>query len=100
MTCREAERLVMPYIHGQLADQELEIYFMVDVGLKQLDADVGTFNIRAQLEEALEQSRQRIYGIWLLQTARYAVGTLCFWSILVILVMQMHIWSQTGFLGL
>ena len=49
MTCREAERLVMPYINGSITDdeleeflkhidqceecrEELEIYFTVDVG--------------------------------------------------------------------
>lgn len=54
MTCREAERLVMPYINGELTDaelaeflkhidtcedcrEELEIYFTVDVGIRQLD---------------------------------------------------------------
>lgn len=55
MTCREAERLVTPYIQDKLSGDELEafrasgtlpqlsgrieIYFMVDVGLKQLDTD-------------------------------------------------------------
>ena len=51
MTCREAERLVMPYINGELTDaelaeflkhidtcedcrEELEIYFTVDVGIR------------------------------------------------------------------
>ena len=60
MTCREAERLVTPYIQDKLSgdeleaflehlehcrncQEELEIYFMVDVGLKQLDTGSGTF---------------------------------------------------------
>ena len=51
MTCREAERLVMPYINGSITDEELkeflkhietceecreelEIYFTVDVGIR------------------------------------------------------------------
>ena len=58
MTCQEAERLVTPYIRDELAGdeleaflnhidecpncrEELEIYFMVDVGLRQLDHDSG-----------------------------------------------------------
>ena len=53
MICREAERLVMPYINGSITDEELkafvehidhcpdcreelEIYFTVDVGIRQL----------------------------------------------------------------
>ena len=56
MTCREAERLVMPYINGSITDdelrdflehiehcgecrEELEIYFTVDVGIRQLDEE-------------------------------------------------------------
>ena len=65
MTCEEAEHLVTPYIKGQLdgsvledflkhvdscpdCREELEIYYMVNVGLEQLDRDddsFGTFNI-------------------------------------------------------
>lgn len=63
MTCREAERLVMPYINGSITDgelkeflkhietceecrEELEIYFTVDVGIRQLNQGTGTYNIK------------------------------------------------------
>ena len=117
MTCREAERLVMPYINGELTDaelaeflkhidtcedcrEELEIYFTVDVGIRQLDEGTGTYNIKGARETALEISRQRIHTLYLLQTARYAVNTLCFWAVLVVLILQLRIWGQLGFLGL
>ncbi len=62
VTCQEAEHLVTPYINDELTgdeteaflahiescrncQEELEIYFMVDVGLKQLDKGYGTFDI-------------------------------------------------------
>ena len=78
MTCREAERLVMPYINGSITDEELkeflkhietceecreelEIYFTVDVGIRQLDQETGTYNIKGALETALELSRQRVH---------------------------------------
>ena len=71
MTCREAERLVMPYINGSITDEELkeflkhietceecreelEIYFTVDVGIRQLDQETGTYNIKGALETALD----------------------------------------------
>ena len=96
MTCREAERLVMPYINGSITDEELkafvehidhcpdcreelEIYFTVDVGIRQLDEGTGSYNIKGA------------------QNAIYAVNTLCFWSVFVILIVQIRIWSQTGF---
>lgn len=117
MNCREAQRLVMPYINGELTDEELkefishidscencreelEIYFMVDVGIRQLDEEAGTYNIKGALESALELSRQHIHSLNLLKTARYAANTLCFWAVLVVLILQLRIWSQTGFLGL
>ena len=102
MTCREAERLVMPYINGSITDgelkeflkhietceecrEELEIYFTVDVGIRQLNQGTGTYNI-------LELSRQRVHTLGILETARYAVNTLCFWAVLVVLVLQFRMW--------
>ena len=63
-TCREIEKMVMPYINHQLDEtqleqflkhvkncpacrEELEIYYTVSVGLWQLDGKTG-FNRRAQ----------------------------------------------------
>lgn len=117
MTCREAEHLVMPYINGSITDEELEeflkhiehcencreeleIYFTVDVGIRQLDEGTGTYNIKGALETALEVSRQHVHTLRLLQTARYAVNTLCFWTLLMALVLQIRMWGQSGFLGL
>ena len=77
--------------------EELEIYFTVDVGIRQLDEESGTYNIKGALETALDVSRQRIHTLNLLQNAIYAVNTLCFWSVFMIFIMQVRIWSQTGF---
>ena len=107
----------MPYINGSLTDEELEaflkhidncaecreeleIYFTVDVGIRQLDEGTGTYNIKGALDTALELSRQRIHTLHLFQTMHYAVNTLCFWSLLVVIILQLRIWSQSGFMGL
>ena len=62
MTCMEAEKMVIPYINDQLSvteledfiehiktcencREELEIHYMVDVGLKKLDEADGTYDI-------------------------------------------------------
>ena len=114
MTCREAERLVMPYINGSITDEELkafvehidhcpdcreelEIYFTVDVCMRQLDDGTGCYNFNGALDTSLELSRQRIERLILLHNAIYGVNTLCFWSVFVILIVQIRIWSQTGF---
>ncbi len=111
MTCQEAERLVMPYINGSITDseleeflkhidscpdcrEELEIYFTVDVGIRQLDEDTGTYNIKGALETALALSRQHIRMLSLLQTARYVINTLCFWSVLAVFLLQLSAWRR------
>ena len=95
MTCREAERLVTPYIQDKLSgdeleaflehlehcrncQEELEIYFMVDVGLKQLDTGSGTFDIMGALQKRIAES--------------YAVNTLGVMAVLVTVMLQVRIW--------
>ena len=109
MTCVEAEKMVVPYMKDELSPteledflnhiktcdncrEELEIYFTVDVGIRQLDQETGTYNIKGALETALELSRQRVHTLGILETARYAVNTLCFWAVLVVLVLQFGMW--------
>ena len=109
MTCTQAQRLVMPYINGDISDEELEeflkhidtckacreeleIYFTVDLGIRQLDAGSGNFNIKGALETALELSRQRVHTVRLLENARYAMNTLCFWAVLTVLLLQLRFW--------
>ena len=69
MTCMEAEKMVIPYINDQLSvteledfiehiktcencREELEIHYMVDVGLKKLDEADGTYDIGDDVENA------------------------------------------------
>ena len=109
MTCLEAQSNIMAFIEKKLPDdvipdfvkhmrycrncrEELEIYFTVDVGIRQLDQETGTYNIKGALETALELSRQRVHTLGILETARYAVNTLCFWAVLVVLVLQFGMW--------
>ena len=99
MTCREAERLVTPYIQDKLSgdeleaflehlehcrncQEELEIYFMVDVGLKQLDTGSGTFDIMGALQKRM----------WRFRKMEYAVNTLGVMAVLVTVMLQVRIW--------
>ena len=78
MTCREAQQMVMPYINHQLSDEELEafllhieecpdcreeleIYFTVDYGIRQLDDDTGAYDIPGALKKSLEQAREHVH---------------------------------------
>ena len=66
MTCMEAEKMVVPYMKDELSPteledfldhiktcencrEELEIHYMVDVGLKKLDEADGTYPIVVQM---------------------------------------------------
>ena len=95
MTCKEAERLVIPYIHHQLDDdtmseflehievcpnckEELEIYYTVEAGIRQLDKDTGHYNIKGDMEADLQ------------------ADTLIVISVAMMLVLQARIWWQCG----
>lgn len=109
MTCQEAEHLVTPYINDRLSgdeleaflkhiescrncQEELEIYFMVDVGLKQLDKGYGTFDIAGALERRIEESYSKVRRMWAFRTIRYAVNTLCVMAVVIMVLLQFRIW--------
>ena len=109
MTCQEAERMVTPYINDELTgdeteaflkhietcgncQEELEIYFMVDVGLKQLDRGYGTFDIAGALEGKIEDSYARVSRMWAFRTLRYSVNTLSVMAVAVMILLQFRLW--------
>ena len=113
MTCKEAESLVMPYIKNELTDEELfeflehiehcpecreelEIYFTVDVGIRQLDSETGNYNIKGALETAIEQARERLEAVRLVKIVRYAVSTLSVMALIITVLLQCRIWLQSG----
>ena len=113
MTCKEAESLVMPYIKNELTDEELfeflehiehcpecreelEIYFTVDVGIRQLDSETGNYNIKGAPETANEQSRERLEAVRLVKIVRYAVSTLSVMALIITVLLQCRIWLQSG----
>ena len=113
MTCKEAESLVMPYIKNELTDEELfeflehiehcpecreelEIYFTVDVGIRQLDSETGNYNIKGALETAIEQSRERLEAVRLVKIVRKAVSTLSVMALIITVLLQCRIWLQSG----
>ena len=113
MTCKEAESLVMPYIKNELTDEELfeflehiehcpecreelEIYFTVDVGIRQLDSETGNYNIKGALETAIEQSRERLEAVRLVKIVGFAVSTLSVMALIITVLLQCRIWLQSG----
>lgn len=115
MTCREAEKLIMPFIDMKLDEEELEsflihvstcpdcreeleIYYTVSLGLRQLDSGAGGYDIAGALEESLEDAWIKVRTARLRKVICYAVNTLCAAGVLTLFVMQLRIWTQTGIL--
>ena len=115
MTCKEAEGLVMAYVRHDMdvqkmeeflehVDQcencreELEIYYTVEAGIRQLDADTDTdrYNIKGDMESDIIASRQEIYRARFISILHYAADTLMVMSLVVMLILQARIWWQTG----
>lgn len=109
LTCKQAEKMVMPYIDGRLDEEELEdflshvnecpacreeleIYFTVYVGLRQLDTGTGVYDITGALGESMDLSWMKVRAVRLRKAVCYAVNTLVTVSILVMLAMQLRIW--------
>ena len=108
MNCQEAERLVTSYIHGELDEdtleeflehietcencqEELEIYFTGDSCIRQWDSDADNYNIKGELDELLEASKQHVRHRRMLQAVRYSVDTLMVMSLGVMILMQLRI---------
>lgn len=115
MTCREAEKLIVPYINDELTIdeldeflehvdscdncmEELEIHYMVDVGLKKLDEDDATYDIVGDLMRKMESSARELKRFTMFQITRYAVSTLSAMSLILAVALQIRIWHQAGFL--
>ena len=115
VTCKEAESLVMPYIRhelevGQLEEflehidqcancrEELEIYYTVEVGIRQLDSDTDTdrYNIKGDMESDILASKQEVYKARFVSILHYAADTLVVMSLVVTLILQTRIWWQNG----
>ena len=79
-------------MQAAICQEELEIYFMVDVGLKQLDRDSGAFDIAGALKEKIEDSYARVGRLRLLKTLGCAVRTLQVMAVAVTVLLQFRLW--------
>ena len=115
MTCMEAEKMVIPYINDQLSvteledflehiedcencREELEIHYMVDVGLKKLDEADGTYDIVGDLKRKLSDSWGTVRRFMMFQMTSYAMTTLMGMAVLLSLLLQLRLWNDAGFL--
>lgn len=115
MTCVEAEKMVVPYMKDELSPteledflnhiktcdncrEELEIHYMVDVGLKKLDEADGTYDIVGDLKRKVAESYRTLRHISIFQITTYAVTTLGGMALVVMILLQLRIWKTMGLL--
>lgn len=113
LTCREAEKLVMPFIDHELDEdeleqflrhihscpachEELEIYYTVFLGLRQLDDGSGAYDIAGALEDSLDFAWLTVRTIRLRRIVCYAADALGVTGLLTALLLQLRIWMQAG----
>jgi len=102
-------KMVLSYIRGELDNnetefflehikncnscrEELDIYYTVEVGLRQLDARKGNFNIAGSLKEKINNSYYKLRMLKLSKIIYYALNTLVIMSLVIILLLQFRIW--------
>ena len=79
--------------------EELEIYYTVSVGLRQLESGTGVYDITGALEESMELAWLKVRAGRLRRVICYAVETLCATGVLMVLILQLRMWHQAGILG-
>ena len=106
MTCKEARKLIIPFIHDELSMEdtrdflqhvrgckacmdELEIYYIVEVGLDGSGNDDINYNMTAALHSHIREAYQRIFIIFLGQVFKYVVNTLMIFGVFIIAMMQL-----------
>ena len=78
--------------------EELEIHYMVDVGVKKLDEADGTYDIVGDLKRKVAESYRSLRHISTFQIASYAISTLCGMALIVMILLQLRIWTTMGYL--
>ena len=78
--------------------EELEIYYTVSVGLRQLESGTGVYDITGALEESMELAWLKVRAARLRRVICYAVETLCATGVLTALILQLRMWNQAGIL--
>lgn len=113
VNCRETQRLIVPFIKSELTmeqakfffqhidncpdcKEELEVYYMMMVGMKELDEDSPqSLDLHSQFEELLDRSRTEINKHHLRKTPRMVLFLALIGVLLVLITReQEHIAEQ------
>lgn len=115
MTCKEAQAMVIPYINQELTieeteaflehvktckecKEELEIYYIAMVGVRQLDSEGDISDIKEDLRHTLAASHFKVRAKKHFLILKYAVSTLAFWGTVLTVLVQIRLWLENGFI--
>lgn len=109
MDCKHAQNMIRGYIDNTLTDyelqcflehirscpecyDELEVFYTVITGVRRLDDDNASYDLRGTMQRSLAESEQYIRRLTFLKTIRYACTTLSVYGVAVALFLQFRIW--------
>ena len=109
VNCQDTERQIYRYINDNLQGdelacflahidsckscrEELEINYMVDIGIRELESDTGLYNIAGRLEKKLQESRTQVKRLNSLRVINWSLDTLAFLAGMLALAVQLRVW--------
>ncbi|MDR1765079.1 MAG: zf-HC2 domain-containing protein [Lachnospiraceae bacterium] len=78
--------------HCPKCRDELEIYYVVYVGLRQLEVEDGIVDMEGNLAAALESSRRWAHYVTVRKVALYVAMTLFFYVTALVAALQLRMW--------
>ncbi len=114
MDCRHTQAMIMPYIRNELSNsdleaflehidgcalckEELEIYYIIEMGLNTPEEAAGS-DIQKALSEQIKESHMLVSSLRLAKILYYALNTLLFIGTALAVLLQIRIWWQGGYL--
>lgn len=108
MTCKEAERLITPYLNGKLDDrrtkefighmkrcascyEEMEITYMATIGLERLESG-ASIDIAQEMYKMLQQTERYLNYRRRIRNCGIAADILAMVLAIVVLVYQIRLW--------
>lgn len=113
MDCKRIQSMIIPYIRDELNNEELElfldhinsckecreeleIYYIIEVGLNA-DKNTENLNIQKSLVEKIRESNLLLSRLKPAKILYYALNTLLFLGTVLAVLVQLRIWWQGGY---
>lgn len=116
MTCKETERLIIPYLNGELNEkatkqflehmktcescyEEMEIHYMATTGLERLESG-SSIDIESEMRRILSQSERKLKQRQRIKLASTIVDTIAIIAVIFTLIVQVNLWVKGEYVGI